>query len=557
MATNSPAQDLNDLLITRNLEVNMLDSKTGRPPVNEKGQPDPSKADNFTFDWVTPQGKNYGTVEILLGAENNMLVASGDNTASGMEPEDKQEWYDFLMHLRNFAKQNLLTFDITNFNRLKFSKQGQAALTESFTGNKHYSFTGNPTEARLMIKHNKVMQEQDARFRYIESLFIETNDGERFKLKTRSLIEGRAQLQHVREGGRPWDARGQHISEMVEQAKVLSQFRRAHHGKMFEAQAQQLVTETEHYYQNLRKNIKSLSTRNGYQKYFESWNPNALTEQDMVVEDIKELFIETRIDPRIEQALPLLAQIKESNMKEADIFESWINNLAEGTWELPETPEQLNKLKELMSKELIAGPDGTNATEQLYDLVGDDALFDLIEELAEANPDANIWEDERIISRLEQLGINMPETSNVANPGEETVDVDNDETVDDMAQNADTNKNLEEGAMDEADMVIQDLVRGDLDAYTVMTRPTTPSEQYVSKIMQDIYDDVSIDQRLHPDDDFEQILDIVIDRLADDYGVDPEVKEADNLSTLEDNTPGALGFFKEELARLKSLASLK
>jgi hypothetical protein len=90
-----------------------------------------------------------------------------------------------------------------------------------------------------------------------------------------------------------------------------------------------------------------------------------------------------------------------------------------------------------------------------------------------------------------------------------------------------------------------------------MTRPTSPSEQYVSKIMQDMYNDISIDQRLHPDDDFEQILDIVIDRLADDYGVDPEVKEADNLSTFEDNTPGALGFFKEELARLKSLASLK
>lgn len=557
MATNSPAQDLNNLLITRNIEVNMLDSKTGRPPVNEKGRPDPSNANNFIFDYVASSGKNYGTVEILLGSENSMLVASGDNTATGMESEDKQEWYDFLMHLRNFAKQNLLTFDITNFNRLKFSKQGQAALTEGFTGNKHYSFTGNPTEARLMIKHNKVMQEQDARFRYIESLFIETNDGERFKLKTRSLVEGRAQLQHVREGGRPWDPRGQHISEMVEQAKVLSQFRRAHQGKMFEAQAQQLVTETENYYQNLRKNIKSLSTRNGYQKYFESWNPSALTEQDMIVEDLKDLFVETRIDPRIEQALPLLAQIKEAHMKEADIFEAWADTVVEGTWALPDTQEQQNQLKMLMSKPLAAGPDGLNASEQLYKLVGDDKLFDLINGLAEANPDANIWEDERILFRLQELGVDVPQPSTVAEPGQETVDVDNDETVDAMAQNADTNKNLEEGAMDEADMLIQELVQGDLDAYTVMTRPTTPAEQYVSKIMQDMYNDISIDHRLHPDDDFEQILDIVVDRLADDYGVDPNVKEADNLSTFEDNTPGALGFFKEELARLKSLASLK
>lgn len=538
MATNSPSQDLIDLLLTRNIEVNMLDSKTGRPPVNEKGQPDPSKADNFTFDWVTPQGKNYGTVEILLGPENTMLVASGDNTAVGMEAEDKQDWYDFLMHLRNFARQNLLTLDITNFNKLKFSKQGQAALTEGFTGNKHYSFTGNPTEARLMIKHSKVMQEQDARFRYIESLFIETADGERFKLKTRSLVEGRAQLQHVREGGRPWDDRGRHISEMVEQAKVLSQFRRAHRGKMFEAQAQQLVTETENYYQNLRKNIKSLSTRNGYQKYFESWNPDTLTEQDMVVEDLKDLFAETRIDPRIEQALPLLAQIKETQMKEADIFEAWASQMVEGVWSLPDTEEQKDKLKMLMSQPLAAGPDGINATEQLYDLIGDDDLFDLINSLAAEDPDANIWEDPPILARLKELGIEVPATT--AQSAQEPTDLDTGDQE---------TPPVNESVMSEADAVIQDLVNGDLDAYTVMNHPTTPSEQYVSKIMQDMYNDVSVDHRLHPDDDFEQILDIVIDRLAHDYGHSPD--------TNEDNTPGALGFFKEELARLKSLASLK
>ena len=59
--------------------------------------------------------------------------------------------------------------------------------------------------------------------------------------------------------------------------------------------------------------------------------------------------------PPPEDALPLLAKIQQQgrDMKEADIFESWINNLAEGTWSLPETPEQLNQLKELMSLELL------------------------------------------------------------------------------------------------------------------------------------------------------------------------------------------------------------
>jgi hypothetical protein len=127
------------------------------------------------------------------------------------------------------------------------------------------------------------------------------------------------------------------------------------------------------------------------------------------VEDLKSLFVETRIDPRIEQALPMLARIqKEAQaMKEAEIFESWANRIVEGTWALPETPEQQDELKMLMSQPLPVGADGMNATEQLYGLVGDDVLFDIIGDIAEENPDANCWDDERVQNRLEELGVYM------------------------------------------------------------------------------------------------------------------------------------------------------
>jgi hypothetical protein len=297
-------------------------------------------------------------------------------------------------------------------------------------------------------------------------------------------------------------------------------------------------------------------------------------------------------------------------MKEADIFEAWADTIVEGTWALPDSEEQKNQLKMLMSKPLTAGSDGLNATEQLYDLVGDDQLFDLIDSLAEANPDANIWEDDRIISRLEELGFEVPTTTPTA-PAEEP-------PAPDLTSQEPAPMN--ESVMGEADLVIQDLVNGELDAYNIMNHPTTPSEQYVSKIMQDMYNDVSIDRGLHPDDDFEQILDIVIERLAHDYGHSPDVDEGENLATFEGilgtlggaalggllgpigaavgavggqeltkggssliedecnhtmegeecpvhgleecnmfelQTPGAIGFFNEELARLKALALLK
>jgi hypothetical protein len=134
-----------------------------------------------------------------------------------------------------------------------------------------------------------------------------------------------------------------------------------------------------------------------------------ITPQEGLVEDIKTLFIEQTLDTRIEQALPILARLQQqgNDMKEAQIFESWIDQLAEGTWSLPETPEQQAKLHDLMSQPLAAGPKGSYATEELYGLVGDDELFDIIGEIAEKNPDANIWEDDGVQRRLEELGVYM------------------------------------------------------------------------------------------------------------------------------------------------------
>ena len=412
MAANTPGQQLNDLLVTRNFDPEALSARTGKPPLDAQGAPDPEAADMFTFDYVADSGKNYGTVVCLLGADNNFEVYFGDNLGRGMEFDDKADWYEFLDQLRNFAKRNLLRYDLQNLRRLKYTMAGMAAikegLFEGYYGNKKISYAGEPTQARLMIKHNRTLGENDARFRYVESLFIETAEGEVFKMPFKKLAGGRAMLEHVRHGGTPYDARGQHIVEIVEQINVLSQFRRAHQGRVFEGAAGELVAETTEYLNRLRHNLKAVSNDRGYTQYFESWSPADVSESDLIVEDLKSLFVETRIDPRIEQALPMLARIqKEAQaMREADIFESWANRIVEGTWSLPETPEQQDELKMLMSQPLIAGADGMNATEQLYGLVGDDELFDIIGEIA-VDPDANIWDDERVQNRLEELGVYM------------------------------------------------------------------------------------------------------------------------------------------------------
>ena len=398
-------QKLADLLDTRNFHPEML-GKDGRPVE------DTENAKTFSFDYVSGSGKNYGTMVVILGNDNEMYIMYGDNLGKTIEdPQDREEFFNFQQQLSDLANRNRWTATLTDLSKLRRVQAGIAAikegLFEGYYGTRKVSYTGEPTEARLMIKHNRTLGENDARFRYVESIFIETADGERFKLPFTHMTGARAMLEHVRQGGKPYDIRGNHICEMVTELKVLSRFNRAAGSRVMEGVTQQIVEQAQHYYAQLRENLKHLGHGRGYKSYFESWHPLDVQEQESLVEDIKTMFIEQTLDTRIEAALPLLARIQQqgNDMKEADIFESWVNKLVEGTWSLPETPEQVNKLKELMSKELIVGPDATNATEQLYDLVGDDELFDRLSELARRDPRANVWNDTEVMDRLRELGI--------------------------------------------------------------------------------------------------------------------------------------------------------
>lgn len=400
MAQNTPGQQLSDLLVTRGYDPEMLDS-------SGKAAASAQDAEIFSFDFVTSNGTNHGTVVVMLGDDKELDVFSGDNVGRGMDSEDKTEWYEFQHQLKNFATKNFMTFGSQNINKLKFSMQGQAALKEglceSWNGTKNISWNGGPDSVRLMIRHKRAMGVDEARFRQVESLFVETTDGERYRLPFRNLAGGRAMVEHVRQGGKPYDMRGQHIATVIEELNVLSRFRRASKGQVFEGDTANLVVETNHYYETMCRTVKGLSTSKGYNSYFESWNPADITEQDLIIEDIKTLFVQETIDSRIEQALPILARIQQQGtaMKEANIFEAWAERLVEGTWATPNTPEQKEQLIELLSKELPVGADATNATEQLYSLLGDDVLFDQLQELAEM--DANADARQLIIDRMTEL----------------------------------------------------------------------------------------------------------------------------------------------------------
>ena len=389
---DSTANDLFNLLVGRDYTVKTMTNQ-GKPEIN------PAEAEMFRFDFETKHN-NYGTVIILLDDEGNFEVYFGDNIGKNMEPQDKDVWYDFLYQLKTFATRNLMSFGLKNLNKLKYSMQGMAAINEGlfegWNGTKRTSYNDKPGTTRLKIVHSKEIGEGEQRFRNIEKLYVENTEGERFKLPFTTLVGGRAMARHVAEGGTPYDVFGQHITDMVREANILSRFVRT--TKTItedDAEQYEVVTAGRNRYQTVRSRLKSLSGKRGYNAYKESWTPATIEEDEAVVNALRGTFTRQTVSPQVEEALPFLAHtIQETNtkepiMKEFDQFADWAENVTEGTWTIPDNEAKVKELKELLAEPLPVGLNAANAQELLYDIIGDDDLFDRLAVLAKKDPTAD------------------------------------------------------------------------------------------------------------------------------------------------------------------------
>jgi len=413
----SARSQLFDFLVTKDLEPEALNDQG-------KSVTDRNEADLISFDYTT-DGKNYGTVVLVFPDEGTLDIYYGDNLGRAMEPEHRSGWYDFLGSLKTIANRNLLNFQLNNINRLKYTMQGMSAvkegLFESFKGKGRVSFSEKTNGTRIRIDHSRDMKEDRHRHRAINRIYLETDAGERFLVPSRSLMHAKMLQRHVAEGGTPYDSFGQHITNMVNELATLSRFVRSANEQRY-PDAADLIEASRHHYRDMRAKAKRMISQRGYRMARESYDPARISAHEADLDRIREMFITQSVDERIEQALPVLATIKEITMREADEFESWANQVCEGTWTLPDTQEQQRRLQELMAEPLPVGPDATNATEILYDLVGDDELFDRLSALAmdDANADARPL----IQQRLAELGIEIPTEKDQEQDTQEDLDAD-------------------------------------------------------------------------------------------------------------------------------------
>ena len=318
-------QKLYDLLVAKSFDLTTRDAKG-------KETSDSTKADLFSFNYKVGDN-NYGTVVVTVNPAGELEVYYGDVLGKGMDSEDKKDWYDFLYQLRHFAKRNMLEFTLKNMNKLKYAMQTMAQVSESkYYGFKKTSYTKPTKEAKLKIVHSRPIDEEqgDQRYRNVAALYVETSDGERFKLPFNKLYGGRAMARHVSEGGNPYDAFGQYICELVNDINTLSAFTRYARGKDWQdSETNSLAERGLRHFGDIKRKVKSIVSKGGYRKAYEQFNSSEQPQQE-VVERVRELFTERLLDQRVESAIPVLAklELEGKSMKEINEFEQWADDMS-------------------------------------------------------------------------------------------------------------------------------------------------------------------------------------------------------------------------------------
>ncbi len=440
-----------------------LGAETGEITIN------PEEARFFDFDYMEGE-QPIGHVSISLAEPNSMKVYFSNGITESMDGSQKEKWYGFLKELRMFAKRRLLNFDTRDIAKDNLDKRdyaflsqysqpkpttntaiqnpvGESIMSESqLYGTKTVSYQ-KLENTRLIIKHSQALSDDmqpGARSRNISALFVENQDGERFKYPFIHLSGARAMQRHVANGGKPYDEIGESIIRMSEEIAQLKSFGNyVVRNDLMNSDTNGIVERSSEQLNRLRETISRLSKQSHYEAYRESFQAQSPMEvpQD-VVEDFTEKFTVKNFKEDIASVFPVLYRLMQENntigyddivamtqQEQDDIanedveidtyedpfarFEDWAMGLGEESAIQSQDPEEqkaaLQQLQELVGQHFPAGVDGSNAIESLKGIIEDPQLNQAIKAQAKEDPDSctrglvKDWLEQNAPEALEQL----------------------------------------------------------------------------------------------------------------------------------------------------------
>jgi len=339
-------------LKTSNDLFNKIRSKFGNITTGDSegnATANPNEAVFFDFEFTEDQDE-FGRVSISLADGESMKVFYNRDLINKIDETSRADWYSFIKELKDFAVEHQLKFDVRDITRSSLNKQDyknladtnttvntdemseelnrithlagleKPAVAEGLTGTSKSSFE-SLDKTRLIIRHKGKVDETvpGARSRQIQSLYIETEEGERFKYPLIHLAGARAMTRHVANSGRPHDDFGQHIIQTSEDIAKLNSFARyAANKDQLNDSAGDIIEQTKLKLENLRNYVKKLSKQSNYDEASKNFKtPQAFEMDDDTAKTYRDKFTLKNLDNRVEDALPIIHRIM-SEYKDSD-----------------------------------------------------------------------------------------------------------------------------------------------------------------------------------------------------------------------------------------------
>jgi hypothetical protein len=400
---------------------------------------DPAAAYYFDFDFII-EGNNLGRVSISLGELGSLKIYYSQGITENQDDPAKHQWFNFLKEMRFFAMRRKLRFDTRDIAKNNLDKndfqqlaatqgpkeEDMTTMNESRWSEKSSRKTSRAVQGKteVIVRHANPVDENYSGSRSqrknIKAIFIQNQDGERFKYPFIHPAGAFAMAQHVDHGGTPHDPAGKAIIDMSEQIAKLGEFQRKVHSATLHPDATGITERAMAHLSELKNRVGALSKRHHYQQWmseFQEPQDPMVSELDAVtIEDYKSKFTQTSFQEELAGYFPLLHRIMgeantldlESYVNETDdeedtsdepvkesafdAFEAWATATESGEI----TDDQVSSLADAISKlpqgssgpELALGDNGSEATDFFASYGLDDA--ELSQKLKDAaNSDSN------------------------------------------------------------------------------------------------------------------------------------------------------------------------
>jgi hypothetical protein len=274
--------------------------------------------DAIFFDFpFEVDGEKLASITIFLGDKGTLKLLRTEDQLENCDDRVKKIWFNFLRDMRNFAKSRLLNFQPMDPVKGQIQKRDyfkDTPMSESALYGSTRSSYQRLENTKLIIRHSKRIEEEspNSRTRNIDALFVESENGERFRYPFVHLAGARAMQRHCSNGGSPYDDFGQYIVGLSENIYNLRRFNHLVNRTAFleNTEVVGIAEAARNKSTNLKKTLESIQKQRGYEAAKENFVAFERKEVDEeMLEDLKNRFTLHQFNEELKDLFPYITDL--------------------------------------------------------------------------------------------------------------------------------------------------------------------------------------------------------------------------------------------------------